>query len=332
MNNRGNSMRIMARHNILALCASGMAMVAGLSWSGPAQAECPALPNSISNGQPADASKVMGDFNHLRDCLNGDVGTISSPSVSLRSPSGPAVTIKAPSVTTAYDLNLPVDAGVSGQVLTSSGPGQPTRWSSGGGGGAAPIDGVPVLRPTMSSLSWLNQGTATAVDHTGGPITMIVPGHASYQLKGLQMAPPSADFTTTAKLDCSVVMQDSFCGVHVLDSANKLMFFGISYSSLVLGYAASPTSAFNIARSVNINAMPRWFRVSRTASNWTVSWSMNGADWITFSNGSYSSYVGATITGSGALGTNYSTGSANDTTMSIWSLEVKAGAGTNSHW
>jgi len=39
--------------------------------SSAAVAQCGAIPNTLTNGQNADASQVMTNFNHLRDCING---------------------------------------------------------------------------------------------------------------------------------------------------------------------------------------------------------------------------------------------------------------------
>jgi hypothetical protein len=38
--------------------------------SSAAVAQCGAIPNTLANGQNADASQVMTNFNHLRDCIN----------------------------------------------------------------------------------------------------------------------------------------------------------------------------------------------------------------------------------------------------------------------
>jgi hypothetical protein len=49
-----------------------IAAVFALSFSvGAADAQtCPSYPNTLTNGQPADASQVMANFNSIRDCVN----------------------------------------------------------------------------------------------------------------------------------------------------------------------------------------------------------------------------------------------------------------------
>lgn len=310
----------------------GIALAVSL-WAGTAHAECPPLPNAISNGQPADASKVMGNLGHLRDCLNGDTGTISVPSVTIESPTGPAATIKAPTVSSPYDLNLPASPGNAGQVLTSMGVGQQMVWAGSSGGGAAPVDGYPVSRPAASSLSWVNQGTASLTDHNAGPLTLVIPSHTTYNLRGLQVTPPSGVFTTTAKLDCSVLATNAFCGVNLIDSAGKVLMFGISSSGLTVSTANTVTSSFNNVKNVNIHSTPKWFRITRDATNWTFLASTNGADWIAVYVTPLTAQIGANIASTGVIGTNYFYyADPISMTIPIWSFEVKSGAGTNSNW
>lgn len=49
-----------------------------LVTTGRAEAAC-TVPNSISNGQPADATAVMGNFNALNDCINSAVSPSGTP-------------------------------------------------------------------------------------------------------------------------------------------------------------------------------------------------------------------------------------------------------------
>lgn len=320
------------RMKLMSRAALGIALASAI-WSGTAHAECPPLPNTISNGQPADASKVMGDLNHLRDCLNGDAGTISTPSVTIESPAGPAVTINAPVVTSSYALSLPAGPGTAGQVLTSMGAGQQLVWAGSTGGGAAPVDGYPVSRPAVSSLSWLNQGNAVVTDHFNGPLSISIPSHTSYNLRGLQVSAPSGIFTTTAKLDCSVLATNSICGIHIVDSTGKIMMFGVANSGLTVATASNATSSFSNLKTVGIHAVPKWFRITRNNVNWIFLTSTNGADWVSIYETPLGYNIGATIASTGVIGTNYFYyADPISMTIPIWSLEVKSGAGTDSHW
>ena len=307
------------------------AAVVALLWSGSAYAECPALPNQIVNGQPADASKVMGDLNHLRDCLNGDTGTISTPSVSIKSPAGPAATIKAPSVPTAYDFNLPNGPGIAGQVLRSGGPSAAATWGTGGSGGGNIVDGNPTVRPNPALLSWINQASSTLTDYPNGPVTLRIETTGSSNLHALEMPIPGASFTITAKLDCTVLSGYTACGIYVRDSLNKMVFIGYSGSSLGYTYRDGFNgNNMSLSTSAYIYSAPKWFRITRDASSMYYSFSSNGADWVLLrSIPNASGYLTGTIAGAGVVGlTDYNY----PTNIPIWSLELKTGAGTNSSW
>jgi hypothetical protein len=65
-----NSMRLLLRIS-LALTAA--------SWAPLCHAATCTVPNSISNGQVADASQVMGDLNAIASCVNNlDAATIKT--------------------------------------------------------------------------------------------------------------------------------------------------------------------------------------------------------------------------------------------------------------
>lgn len=53
-------------------------MVSAFGLAGRAVAAC-TVPNSITNGQVADATVVMGNFNALKDCVDGAVKPSGTP-------------------------------------------------------------------------------------------------------------------------------------------------------------------------------------------------------------------------------------------------------------
>jgi hypothetical protein len=94
---------------------------------GAANAQCPTLPYTLTNGQTADATQVMANFNALANCLNVVDG-----------PGGGVVAIENPGATANYNFNLPATAGAAGQVLTSGGGGSnPETWTATGTSGHA---------------------------------------------------------------------------------------------------------------------------------------------------------------------------------------------------
>jgi hypothetical protein len=94
----------------------------GLCVCGKAEAQCPALPNTITNGQVADATQVMGNDSALLACLNNGefVPNVTSDLVV----SGDVIGL-APTTVTAGSYtsgNFTVDA--NGRITAaSSGPG-----------------------------------------------------------------------------------------------------------------------------------------------------------------------------------------------------------------
>ncbi len=98
----------------------------------PARAQCPALPNQLTNGQTTDATQVMANFGQLLTCLNsGDLTVPPVSALGITSPGGGTATIQNSSATTAYNFNLPAGPGTAGQLLTSGGGGPtPESWTS----------------------------------------------------------------------------------------------------------------------------------------------------------------------------------------------------------
>jgi hypothetical protein len=117
-------------NNILAPIAAVVCLIFG--GLGTAEAQCPALPYTIANGQTADATQVMANFAALLNCLNnGEFATWQ-----FSGPGGGIITMQNPSATANYNLNLPATAGNAGQLLTSGGGGSnPETWTSTGASG-----------------------------------------------------------------------------------------------------------------------------------------------------------------------------------------------------
>lgn len=99
-----------------------------------AQAQCPAVPNQLVNGQPSDATQVMADFDALVTCLNSGQFVLSPlPNLQFTGPGGGIITMQNPTATGNYNLNLPATAGNSGDLRTSGGGGSnPDTWTTPG--------------------------------------------------------------------------------------------------------------------------------------------------------------------------------------------------------
>jgi hypothetical protein len=317
-----------------------------LSSLGAAEAQCPALPNTLTNGQTADATQVMANFNQLETCLNS--GLLSVPPVSslaVTGPGGGTATIQNPAATTNYNFNLPSGPGAPGQFLTSGGGTNPLTWTTAPSANPPPlIDGIPVGRPAGSSFTWMNQGGASYAEYTNGPITLTIPAQSGDQVRGIGQAPPSSTpYTLTAKIDTMLWGKDYYvAGIYVLDSGGKLLT--IQYQTATISGATPHNIGVNRWNSAtSFNSSPKgeqvsesrtwWLRINNDGTNWNFYVSPNGADWMLFYSEGVTAFLGSTIASLGVFGDNNdTTGIGFSSLISLWSFEVASGSGTNSSW
>lgn len=110
-----------------------IAVIFFLLRTGAASAQC-TVPNQLTNGQTADATQVMGNFNAVINCMESPTAS----NFQYSGPGGGIVTVQNPSATTNYNFNLPASAGDPGDVLTSGGGGSnPNTWTPTGSAGHA---------------------------------------------------------------------------------------------------------------------------------------------------------------------------------------------------
>jgi hypothetical protein len=306
-----------------------------------ARAQC-TLPNNITNGQVADATAVMADFNALVTCLSS--GTLTVPPVSslaVTGPGGGTATIQNPAATTNYNFNLPSGPGSPGQFLTSAGGSGPLTWTTASSVSPPIVDGIPVGRPAASTFTWLNQGGASYAEHANGPITLTVPAQSGDEIRGLGQVPPgSPPYTLTIKIDTMLWGSPYFvAGIFIIDSSGKLVtlqyFPSISATYAIAVNQYNSTTSFNSAAiSKQVSASRTWWlRANNDGTNWNFSISPNGADWLSLYSEGLTAFLGPTITSLGVFGDNVdTTGIGLSSLISIWSYELAAGSGTNSSW
>jgi hypothetical protein len=310
-----------------------------------AMAQC-TLPYQLTNGQVADATQVMADYNAILGCLSS--GNLTVPpvsSLSITGPGGGTATITNPAATANYNFNLPSGPGTPGQFLTSEGGTNPLTWTSAPSANPPPLtDGIPVGRPAASSFTWLNQGGASYAEYTNGPITLTVPAQSGDQVRGIGQAPPgTTPYTLTAKIDTMLWGKNFYvAGIYVLDSGGKLLT--IQYQTATISGATPHNIGVNRWNSAtSFNSSPKgqqvsesrvwWLRVKNDGTNWTFSVSPNGADWISFYSEGVTAFLGPTIASLGVFGDNNDTGGIGlSSFVSIWSYELASGSGTNSSW
>lgn len=161
--------------------------------AGVAKAQC-SIPNQITNGQPADATKVMENFDAVANCAE-DPGP--RPSAEFSGPGGGTVTVQSPSAASDYNFNLPATAGAAGDLLTSGGGGAaPSTWTSTGTSGhVLPFldgnnnwAGTQTFGPVVGSVS-TQSGTTYALAANDCGTTIVFSSNSPVTLTTLNSLP-----------------------------------------------------------------------------------------------------------------------------------------------
>lgn len=152
---------------------------AGCVMSSPAALANCTVPNPLSNGQVADASQVMGNFEAVADCADEAVkptGTPSAGQVAVFSgsktvtggnltgdvtTSGGTVTTLAPTGVAPGDyVNTTIRVDAKGRIIAAA------NGSSGSSGGSDTL--FPIHPPTTSLFTLSNNGTGVSTSVNGG--------------------------------------------------------------------------------------------------------------------------------------------------------------------
>ncbi|MGP0060687.1 MAG: hypothetical protein ACLPID_15510 [Beijerinckiaceae bacterium] len=295
----------MRRNSLCALIAAFAFLILGGFTN--AQAQCPALPSQLANGQIADATQVMANFTALQNCINnispgGSTNSIQYNSGGVFAGVAPLTngqfiigsTSSAPQVST-----LTAGPGIS----ITNGPGTVTIATTGGNSGGL-YSQVLSQTPTSAGTglsTWLNQGSTSVSDSAVG-ICLTAPAGAN-AMSARYMTAPSPPYTITALVsftrnDASV---NNGAGIGWYDGSSKLHLIDYLNNNGNAPYLAvedwnSTTSwnGFDTTSAHNMFAQPIWLQIQDNGTNVSFAFSQDGANFLQlFSVAKSSAWLGA---------------------------------------
>jgi hypothetical protein len=213
---------------------------------------------------------------------------------------------------TSVALTVPAEFSVSGSPVTTSGTlavskatqsantvfAGPTTGSAaaptfralvsadipGGGGGSSLITAPPLV----SSLTWMNQSTSTAVDAANG-IFLTQPFGATQYIAALVQNAPATPWTFTAGLMMALfTVNFQSCGIQVSDGT-KITALRLQYNSSAGGnsfqlddFTSATVYTANLAASSVFATLPfpLWLRVADNGTNIIWSYSVDGVNFL----------------------------------------------------
>ncbi|MBN9090212.1 MAG: hypothetical protein J0J01_25150 [Reyranella sp.] len=285
------------------------ALIAGfvglLAVQPAARAQC-TLPYTIANGQPADASKVMANFNALIACISpggsansvqynagsgalGGVGPLTNGQIVIGS------TGNAPQAQT-----LTAGSGIS----ISNGPGSITVGATSLTGAKGLYRQVMSATPTTSNTglaTWLNQGSAIATDSAIGLAITAPSAGASINIAGRFKAAPVTPYTITALVAATrSATGNNGVGIGWYDGTSKLHTINFALPAGTPGFQIvrfnTPTSfsGVDFTSSNNAFAQPMWLQIADDGTNVSFAFSQDGANFVVlFSTTKAAGFLGA---------------------------------------
>ena len=183
-----------------------------------ARAQCGALPYQLTNGQIADATQVMANFNALVTCVNNAVGSGTAGQVGYYATTGNAISGK--NLSDVIDAAVGstrgsilergasgwalITPGLPGTVLTSNGSGGDPSYTPAASGARGLFSGqMSATIPSQSATglsTWLNQGTGTVSDDANGMHIVIPSNGSTLAARGLYTPAPTPPYTRTILL------------------------------------------------------------------------------------------------------------------------------------
>lgn len=302
-----------------------------LLFAAPANAACPPLPYTFTNGQTADASQVMGDLNAIQVCI-GNNGIVSAGAAGQVATYGAiGSTVSGASLSSVLDASVSSTQGTilyrnatgwaallpgtTGQVLVTGGPSANPSWGS--GGQASPFYST-LTTPLASAFTLVPAPgiTATLADLASGRgPTMNITGTGGESMASMERAVLSQTaFTVTTCIYLAGSLDGNwFVGIGIKDSTGKYDALGWRnagggagvYSEFTfsdIGHSSGFTNSFGVFNATG----PTWLKLQLTGGNFVLSASHDGETWETVKTISATHYLGATLSTAGIIVDNNS--------------------------
>ena len=151
---------------------------------------------------------------------------------------------------------------------------------SGGGGGST--GEASLTPPTLAAYTWLNQGTASAVDNGNG-ISLLAPSAGSTQVRALYKTIAAGDFDVKIRIKgiTNGLGTPAFGMLCQNSGSGKLLLMAYEPSANNLYFQRwNSVTSFNSQISVRgVYPAFNWFRVTRVGTTITYYLSVDGLDW-----------------------------------------------------
>lgn len=164
-----------------------------------------------------------------------------------------------------------------------------------GSGGSGGTGEATLTAPTLAAYTWINQGTASAVDNGNG-ISMTVPNPGSTQIRALAKTMAAGDFDVKMRMKgvTNGAVTPTF-GLFLQNNASgKILLLGYEPAGNTLYFQRwSGVTAFNsaVGSRVIVPAF-NWFRATRVGTTIEFFFSLDGLDWKSMGTEAEGTYTG----------------------------------------